>query len=79
VTFEQYTAMSRWLLASILAINGAGALATINASDQSANLTLPASCFVAGMMLTLAAGLVYQHQHFMAIRPTWKLWPIGLA
>lgn len=70
VNFEQYGAMSRWLLASVLAINGAGALATINATDRVLSPALPASCFVTGMMLTLIAGLVYQHQHFMAIKPT---------
>jgi hypothetical protein len=51
---EQVSSMAKWLSASLLAVNGAGALATLNAAK--ANLYYPSIIFVVGVILALLSG-----------------------
>lgn len=66
-SMEQAASMAKWLLASLLAINGAGALATINALEKLAAPELPAALFVIGMLLTLLSATVIQRQNYAAL------------
>jgi hypothetical protein len=51
---EQVSSMAKWLSASLLAVNGAGALATLNAAK--ANLYCPSIIFAFGVILALLSG-----------------------
>ena len=51
---EQVSSMAKWLSASLLAVNGAGALATLNATNSS--LHWPGIVFVVGVILALLSG-----------------------
>jgi hypothetical protein len=51
---EQVNSMAKWLAASLLAVNGAGALATLNAAK--ATSYWPSIIFVVGVILALLSG-----------------------
>lgn len=53
-------AIGRWLIASLLAVNGAGTLAVFNAADRLASPTLDAAPFLAGTLAALASGVLMQ-------------------
>lgn len=69
VAIEQASSMAKWLLASLLTINGAGALATINMVDKIMSPLMPGAAFIAGMMLPLAAATIIQNQNFAKLKP----------
>ena len=50
---DQLVKTSGWLTASLLAINGAGAIAVLNAVDRIANPMIPASLFCTGILFTM--------------------------
>jgi hypothetical protein len=55
---DQVASMSKWLMASLLAVNGAGALAAINSQTTAA--WWPAALFGLGMVFALLNGVVLQ-------------------
>jgi hypothetical protein len=54
-SIEQGSSTSKWLSASLLAINGGGALAAFNAFER-LETTLPAALFLVGTVAALASG-----------------------
>ena len=57
---EQMISLSKWLTASLLALNGAGALFTMNALDRLDYPLLPAGLFAAGLLLSMGSGVANQ-------------------
>jgi hypothetical protein len=57
---EQLIKMSGWLTASLLAINGAGALATLNVLSQTRDLSLSGLFFLGGIVLALLSAVAIQ-------------------
>jgi hypothetical protein len=70
---EQATAMAKWLLASLLAINAAGALAIINSIGRLADPAYPATAFTAGMILPLLSATIIQYQNYYNLQPVQEL------
>jgi hypothetical protein len=70
---EQATAMAKWLLASLLAINAAGALAVLNSIDRLDAPVQPATAFVAGMLLPLLSATIIQYHNYASLRPLQEL------
>lgn len=66
---DESAAMGRWILASLLALNGAGSLAVLNAIDKLTNPFWPAFFFVAGMLLALLSGTLAQYLSILSITP----------
>jgi hypothetical protein len=61
--------MGRWLTASLLAVNGAGALAVFNAADKLSHLPVDGSFFVLGVLAALSSAVLNQksNQHSAAV------------
>jgi len=57
---DQFATSSRWLAASLLAVNSGGALAVANAARQSDAIACPGLCFLFGAVSALASGAVIQ-------------------
>jgi hypothetical protein len=57
---EQLLKMSGWLTASLLAINGAGALATLNAAPSANDLTIPGLLFGSGILMAMLSAVAIQ-------------------
>lgn len=72
-SFEQVATAARWLLASLLAINGGGALATINSVGRLESPLHPAACFTAGICLVLLSAVVIQHATGLNLTPVERI------
>lgn len=57
---DQLLKMSGWLTASLLAINGAGALATLNAAPNANDLTIPGLLFGGGILTAMLSAVAIQ-------------------
>lgn len=68
-SMEQAISMGAWLVASLLALNGGGALAVLNAVDRLAQPTVPASIFIAGIMFALANAAGIQWSGYAQLKP----------
>lgn len=64
---------SRWLTASLLASNGAGALAVVNASSSTHGLILPGALFFLGLSSALLSGWLNQYVVLRFLRSTESL------
>lgn len=61
--------LSRWLIASLMAINGAGVIAAANASQAVDGLELSAGAFTAGIVAALLNACINQHYTRRMIQP----------
>lgn len=57
---DQVSSMAKWLMASLLGINGAGAIAVLNAAKESTDLAIPGLLFVLGTGAALLSGVTMQ-------------------
>jgi len=60
IALEQSSKMASWLLSSLLAINGAGVLAVVNAYEKLDQPYVAAFLFMFGIFFALLAGLIIQ-------------------
>src|SRR5690606_4611675 len=51
---------SQWIIASLLAVNSAGAIAVVQKISPGTGLWIPVALFVAGVIAALFAGLFYR-------------------
>lgn len=68
-TIETTVGLAKWLLASLLAINGGAALAVLS-SDKISDPALPAGLFVGGVIGALLNGVL---QQYLGMRHTQKM------
>jgi len=66
---EQLVKTSGWLSAALLAINGGGAIATLNVADRIAAPIYPASAFGAGILFVLLNGVAVQRLNSLCFAP----------
>lgn len=64
---EQGVSWAKWLTASLLAVNGAGALGVLNAADKLHDPAFSGAVFVGGVLLALLSGWVLQLIYFQQI------------
>lgn len=57
---EQVASLAKWLTASLLAINGGGVLAALEALKDKHDVMLPAGFFIAGIILAMLSGVALQ-------------------
>lgn len=57
---EQVASFAKWLTASLLAVNGGGVLAALDAIKEKHDTTLPAGLFIAGIIFALLSGAALQ-------------------
>ena len=73
-TLEQHTEMFKWLIASLLAINGAAAVAMINAHEISAvHRVWAGACFIVGIFFAMVVAVVAQALSAKYLNPLQKL------
>ncbi len=72
-SIDAVISMAKWLLASLLAVNGAGALAVLNGADKLASPALPGCLFVSGVVLALVNGAA---QQYVGLQQSNKLSPV---
>jgi hypothetical protein len=68
-TSEQVASFSKWLTASLLAVNGAGGLASLNLLQRSSDAWLAAMMFGLGIVLALCSGTILQEIYNRATPP----------
>ena len=69
----EVSTLSRWLSATLVAVNGAGALAVANAARSVEGLNLAGGLFIGGLTLALFGGWFNQLITSWLIEPTLKL------
>ena len=67
-SMDQSADAAKWLLASLLAINGGGAVAAVN-SIEKLQIGVPAGLFAAGIMLALASAVIIQSVGYRSLAP----------
>ncbi|HEY0147942.1 MAG TPA: hypothetical protein VGB70_02965 [Allosphingosinicella sp.] len=60
-SWEQVASFSKWLTASLLAVNGAGGLAALSLLKEGGGSWLPAVLFGVGLLMALLSGTALQH------------------
>lgn len=66
-TLDEGTAAARWLTASLLAVNGGGAIAALNIVEKLTRPGLVGGLFVAGLMAAMLSGYLLQHFNYGAV------------
>lgn len=66
---DQMVKVSGWLNASLLAINGAGAVTSVNVAGRIGNVELPAALFALGIIFALLSAVTIQGLAELAIQP----------
>lgn len=68
-SMDQAISMGAWLVASLLALNGGGAIAVLNSLKHLSDPIYPAGLFIAGIMLALANAAAVQRCGYAALKP----------
>lgn len=66
---DQVGSWAKWLTASLLAINGAGALASLNAASEADNSWIAGVIFAVGILAALLSGVAMQEVYNMVPEP----------